>query len=50
MWKVTGDISMKAVMVVPLHPPSSPLCHIIMDTMQKNVVMEMVPYLKKQQI
>ena len=45
MWKVKRDISMKAMAAVPPHPPPPPPCPIITDTMQKIVVMEMVPYL-----
>jgi len=36
MWNVTGDISEKAMAVVPLHPVLLPLYPISMDTMQKN--------------
>jgi hypothetical protein len=46
LWKGTGDINLKAVMVVPPHSPSSPLCPIITDIMKKIAVMEMVPSLK----
>jgi len=45
MWKVEGDISMKAMAAVPPHPPPPPPCPIIMDTMKKIIMMEMVPYL-----
>jgi hypothetical protein len=50
MWKVTGDIIVRAMVAVPPHPPSSPPLSYHHGHHAKNVMMEMVPYLKKQQI